>query len=236
MTISILTLFPEMFEGPFSYSIVKNAVKKGLIKINFVNIRDFGLSKHKIVDDKPYGGGKGMILKVDVLYKAIEHSKRKFKKNKGLKQRVILLDPSGTIYSQEIAESFSSLDHLIIICGHYEGFDNRIKKFIDMEISIGDYILTGGEIPAMVVIDSVARLFKGVLPSDVTKFESFSNNKKQTVLLEYPQYTRPEKFKNLKVPKVLLSGNHRKIKEWRRTQSEKITKSKRPDLLKGAGR
>ena len=231
MTISILTLFPEMFLGPFSHSIIKNAVNKGLLKINFVNIRGFGIGKHKTVDDKPYGGGQGMVLKVDVLYKAIEYARNSFKK-RNLKQKVVLLDPSGVKYNQKKAKDFPSLDHLIVVCGHYEGFDNRIRRFVDEEISIGDYVLTGGEIPAMVIVDSVARLVKGVLPENASDIESFSGTEGKNVLLEYPQYTRPEEFKNLKVPKTLLSGNHKEIENWRREQSIKITKNRRPDLLK----
>lgn len=229
MTISVLTLFPEMFEGPFSHSIIKNAIGKKLINLNFINIRDFGIGRHKIVDDRPYGGGRGMILRVDVLLNALESAKNKLKKN--IKQKIVLLDPSGKKYNQKKAQEFSTLDHLILICGHYEGFDARIKKYIDEEISVGDYILTGGEIPAMAIIDSVARLKQGVLPQNAADIESFSD-KDGAVLLEYPQYTRPENFKNLKVPKILLSGNHRKVKQWRENQAVRITKKKRPDLLK----
>ncbi len=255
MTISVLTLFPEMFKGPFSHSIIKNAIDKKLLRLNFVNIRDFGIGKHKTVDDRPYGGGKGMMLRVDVLLDALESAKTNFKKKAKSKsarlasqpasqaerggqgesvagrQKIVLLDPQGTIYNQKKAQEFSSLDHLILICGHYEGFDARIKEFIDEEISVGDYILTGGEIPAMAIIDSVVRLKHGVLPQNAADIESFSSRDGST-LLEYPQYTRPENFKNLKVPKILLSGNHQKVKEWREKQSIKITKKKRPDLLK----
>lgn len=255
MTISVLTLFPEMFEGPFSHSIIKNAIGKKLLNLNFINIRDFGIGRHKIVDDRPYGGGKGMILRVDVLLNALESAKNKFKKKAKSKparlasqparqagrvglgesvagrQKIVLLDPSGKKYNQKKAQELSTLDHLILICGHYEGFDARIKKYTDEEISVGDYILTGGEIPAMAIIDSVARLKQGVLPQNAADIESFSD-KDGEILLEYPQYTRPENFKNLKVPKILLSGNHRKVKEWRENQAIKITKKKRPDLLK----
>ena len=243
MTISVLTLFPEMFKGPFSHSIIKNAIGKKLLRLNFVNIRDFGIGKHKTVDDRPYGGGKGMMLRVDVLLDALESAKTNFKKKAKSKparlanesvagrQKIVLLDPQGAIYNQKKAQEFSSLDHLILICGHYEGFDARIKEFIDEEISVGDYILTGGEIPAMAIIDSVVRLKHGVLPQNAADIESFSN-RDGSLFLEYPQYTRPENFKNLKVPKILLSGNHKKVKEWREKQSIKITKKKRPDLLK----
>lgn len=234
MTISVLTLFPEMFEGPFSHSIVKNAVNKKLIDIRYVNLRDFGIGKHKIVDDRPYGGGKGMILRIDVLYDAISDIKNNFAKKKEVKQKVVLLDPSGTKYSQKKAKEFSKLDHLILVCGHYEGFDGRIKEFIDEEISIGDYVLTGGEIPSMVIVDSVARLVEGVIADTASDTESFSDSFETSKLLEYPQYTRPEKYKNLEVPKILLSGNHEDIKNWRKEQSLTITKTKRPDLLKSS--
>lgn len=230
MTISVLTLFPEMFEGPFSHSIIKNAVIKKLIKLNFVNIRDFGIGRHKTVDDRPYGGGKGMILRADVLFNALEFIVNKFK-NKKIKQKIILLDPKGAIYNQKKALEFSTLDHIILICGHYEGFDSRIKKFVDEEISVGDYVLTGGEIPAMIIVDSVARLKQGVLSKNATDIESFSGVN-GNLFLEYPQYTRPDKFKNLKVPKILLSGNHQEIKAWRKNESTRITKKNRPDLLK----
>ena len=216
MTISILTLFPEMFEGPFDHSIIKNAVNKGLVKINYINIRDFGIGRHKTVDDKPYGGGKGMILRVDVLEKAIENTKKSFKE-KG-REKVILFDPAGKKYHQKTAYRLSSLEHLILVCGHYEGFDARIKEFIDEEISLGDFILTGGEIPAIAVVDSVVRLIKGVLHDNVTDEESFSR-KEQGGLLEYFQYTRPAEYKKLKVPQVLLSGNHAEIEKWREANS-----------------
>ncbi|OGH23675.1 MAG: tRNA (guanosine(37)-N1)-methyltransferase TrmD [Candidatus Levybacteria bacterium RIFCSPLOWO2_01_FULL_38_13] len=229
MTISILTLFPEMFEGPFDHSIIKNAVNKGLVKINYINIRDFGIGRHKTVDDKPYGGGKGMILRVDVLEKAIENTKKSFKE-KG-REKVILFDPAGKKYHQKTAYRLSSLEHLILVCGHYEGFDARIKEFIDEEISLGDFILTGGEIPAIAVVDSVVRLIKGVLHDNVTDEESFSR-KEQGGLLEYFQYTRPAEYKKLKVPQVLLSGNHEKIRKWKERNARRITILKRPDLLK----
>lgn len=222
MKITILTLFPEMFEGPFSHSIVKRAIEKKLLDLQFVNIRDFGLGSHKLVDDAPYGGGKGMILRVDVLSSALE----KVKSKKFRKQRVILLSPHGKTFNQKLAGKLSKLDHLILVCGHYEGVDARFDKFIDGKISIGDFITTGGEIPAMLVVDSVARLIKGVLKEGVTSQESFSD------LLEYSQYTKPRIYKNLKVPEVLLSGNHKKIKEFREKESEKITSDLRPDLLR----
>ena len=230
MIISFITLFPQMFEGPFSHSIIKNAVKKGLIELNFVNLRDFGIGKHKLVDDRPYGGGKGMVLRVDVLNDAIEFTKKTYGKPKE-KQKVVLLDPTGTIYSQRKAKEFSKIDHLILVCGHYEGFDARVKTFVDEEISIGDFVLTGGELPAMIIADSVARLKDGVIAENAAENESFSNPE-NILLLEYPQYTRPEEFKDLKVPAILLSGNHEEINLWRKKQSLMLTKKNRPDLIK----
>lgn len=223
MKISILTLFPEMFSGPFDYSIIKNALAKKLVDLNFVNIRDFGIGRHKVVDDKPYGGGHGMLLRVDVLEKAIAKTKNKNLNN--AEQKVVLLSPHGKTFNQRKAQEFSDLRHLILICGHYEGVDERVKKFIDQELSIGDFITTGGEIPAMLVIDAVTRLIKGVLKEGVTSSESFSK------LLEYPQYTKPNIYKDLNVPPILLSGNHGEIKAWRDKISLKTTTRLRPDLL-----
>lgn len=223
MNISILTLFPEMFVGPFDSSIIKRARENKLVNIKFINIRDFGVGKHRQVDDTPYGGGNGMVLKVDVLQKAIEKSKIK---NLGkTEEKIILLGAHGKTFNQGLAEKFSKLKHLIIICGHYEGFDERIKKFIDEEISIGDFIVTGGEIPAMLITDSILRLVRGVIKEGSAESESFSP------YLEYPQYTKPVSYKNLSVPAILLSGNHIKIKEWRNEQSLKTTAKLRPDLL-----
>jgi tRNA (guanine37-N1)-methyltransferase len=224
MQITIITLFPEMFQGPFDSSIIKRAIDKQLIKINFINLRDFGLGPHKTVDDTPYGGGKGMILRVDVLRKAIAAAKDKNLDKK--EQQVILLSAHGRQFGQKIARDFLQLKNLILICGHYEGFDERVKQFIDGEISVGDFILTGGEIPAMLITDAVSRLVSGVIKDDSAAFESFSP------FLEYPQYTKPQTFNNLKVPKILLSGNHAKINEWREKESLKITAKLRPDLIK----
>jgi tRNA (guanine37-N1)-methyltransferase len=223
MRISILTLFPEMFTGPFDYSIVKNAKEKKLIDVNFVNIRDFGIGRHKVVDDKPYGGGHGMILRVDVLEKAINASKENKLTNS--EQKVVLLSAHGKTFNQKKAVELSSLRHLILICGHYEGVDERVKNFIDEELSIGDFIVTGGEIPAMLVTDAITRLIKGVLKEGVTTSESFSK------LLEYPQYTKPNTYKDSDVPPVLLSGDHEKIKSWRNKISLDTTSKLRPDLL-----
>lgn len=227
MKISIITLFPEMFEGPFSHSIVKNAQAKKIVSINLVNIRDFGIGRHKVVDDKPYGGGIGMVLRVDVVDAAI--SKTKDQRLMTKDQRVILLSAHGKTFNQEKALEFSKIKHLILICGHYEGIDERVKEFIDEEISIGDFVLTGGEIPAMLITDSVVRLIDGVLKKGATDTESFSGESK---LLEYPQYTKPNTYKNLNVPPILLGGNHGKIKEWRNKESAKTTLKFRPDLLK----
>lgn len=223
MKISILTLFPEMFNGPFGYSIIKNASQKKLVTINFVNIRDFGIGKHRSVDDAPYGGGNGMVLKVDVLAKAIEKTRDPDLTAK--KQRVILLDPHGKTFNQKKAQELSKLKHIILVCGHYEGVDARIDKFIDETVSIGNFITTGGEIPAMLITDSVIRLIKGTLKKGVTAVESFSP------YLEYPQYTRPKVYKKISVPKILLSGNHKEINKWRQDKSLESTIKFRPDLI-----
>lgn len=223
MKISILTLFPEMFNGPFDYSIIKRARDKKIVDIELINLRNFGIGKHKIVDDKPYGGGSGMILKIDVLDKAIKFIKNK---NKTIKHKVILLSAQGKTFNQKIAKDYSKLDHVILISGHYEDYDARIKKFIDEEVSIGDFILTGGELPAMIIADCIVRLLPEVLKEGVTDNESFSK------YLEFPQYTRPEVYKNLKVPEILKSGNHKEIKNWRLEKSIELTKKIRPDLIK----
>lgn len=212
-----------MFKGPFDSSIVKRSIEKKLVEINYVNIRDFGIGSHKMVDDRPFGGGKGMILRADVLEPAILNSKLNLKSEK-----VILLAPSGKKYSQKKAGEFSKLKHLILVCGHYEGVDARIDKFVDEKISIGDFIATGGEIPAMLIVDSVVRLLQGSLKKGVVENESFSP------FLEYPQYTKPRVFKNLSVPKVLLSGNHKKIEDYRKKESLKVTLKERIDLVKKA--
>ena len=212
-----------MFKGPFDYSIIKRARDKGIVDIEFVNIRDFGIGIHKVVDNKAYGGGKGMILRVDILDNAIK--KIKNSKLSAKEQKVILLDPQGNTFNQKRAESFSRLKHLILVCGHYEGVDKRIEKFVDEKISVGDFIVSGGEIPAMLVIDAIARLIKGVLKECVINSETFSP------YLEYPQYTKPRCYKNLRVPKILLNGNHKKIDNWRQRQSIKNTLLLRRDLL-----
>ena len=221
MKFDILTLFPEMFET-VKQSIIGRAVEKDLIDINLINIRDFSENKHKKVDDTPYGGGAGMVMMPDVVYRA--YLAIKDKEN----AKVIYLSPKGKTLNQKRVESLSKEKHLILLCGHYEGIDQRVlDEIVDEEISIGDYVLTGGEIPAMVLIDSVSRYIDGVLKDESIKEESFSNG-----LLEYPQYTRPEFFLDKSVPKILLSGHHENIRKWREEQSLKITKINRPDLLK----
>jgi len=232
MKITILTLFPEMFIGPFDHSIIKNAKQKCLIEIDFINIRDFGKGRHKVVDDTEYGGGIGMVIKVDVLHQAIQSARcKRMQDAKECKEKVVLLSATGKTYNQQIARSFSELDHLILLCGHYEGVDERTKNYIDQEISIGDFILTGGEIPSMLLVDSITRLIKGVLPEGAVEDESFSEIENQTIL-EYPHYTNPRDYNGYIVPEVLLSGNHQKINDWRKNQAIEKTKKIRPDLLK----
>jgi len=219
MKFDVLTLFPEMFE-PLKESILGKAREKGLININLINIRDFSKDKHKKVDDTPYGGGAGMVIRPDVVYDAYESIKDK-------KAKVIYLSPQGKTLNQEKVEELAKQEHLILICGHYEGIDQRVLDKLEVEeISIGDYVLTGGELPAMVLIDSVSRYVEGVIAKESIEEESFSNN-----LLEYPQYTRPEEFMGIKVPEVLISGHHENIRKWRYEKQLEITKNKRPDLL-----
>lgn len=241
MKITILTLFPNMIHGFVNESILKRAQMKKLVQIEVVNIRDFAVDTYGTVDNKPYGGGVGMVMRIEPIYKAIQFAKSKFqnpnpkqipKSKLQIKQKVILTSAKGKTYSQTMALQYSTFDHLIIICGHYEGVDERILDYVDEEISIGDYVLTGGELPACIIADSVGRLVKGVLTHDkATEIESYAKSGGLT-LLEYPQYTRPEEFMGKKVPEILLSGNHEKIKEWREKMSYKETKIKRPDLLK----
>ena len=219
MQFDVLTLFPSMFSS-LEESIIGKARERGLININVINIRDFSKDKHKKVDDTPYGGGAGMVMKPDVVYDAYMSVKTDDAK-------VIYMSPQGKKLNQKKVEELSKEKHLTILCGHYEGVDQRvIDEIVDEEISIGDYVLTGGEIPAMILIDSVSRYVEGVLKGDSIKEESFSQG-----LLEYPQYTRPEVFKGMAVPEVLRTGNHQKIERWRRNQSLKVTLNKRPDLL-----
>lgn len=221
MKFDVLTLFPEMFDT-IKQSIIGRAIEKDLIEVNTINIREFSKDKHKKVDDTPYGGGAGMVIMPDVVYDAYNSVKNKEN------AKVIYLSPKGNVLNQQKVESLSKQEHIILLCGHYEGIDQRVlDKIVDEEVSIGDYVLTGGELPAMVLIDSISRYVEGVLKKDSIQEESFSNG-----LLEYPQYTRPEVFLDKKVPEVLLSGHHENIKKWREEQSLKITKQNRPDLLK----
>lgn len=220
MKISILTLFPEMFENFVSSSIIKRAIDSKLVDIEIVNIRDFSHLNNKQVDDTPYGGGAGMVMRADIVLKAIESVKDD-------DSLIILMSPGGKTFNQSISYELSKNKHLIFVCGHYEGIDDRILKYIDMELSIGDFILTGGEIPAMAMSDSIIRLIPGVIRQESSENESFNNS-----LLDYPVYTRPSEFNGDEVPSVLLSGNHSKIAEWRKNEALKRTKEKRPDLLK----
>ena len=225
MKIDILTLFPEMFEGVFSESMIRIARKKGVCEINVHDLRRWTTDRHRTVDDKPYGGGPGMVMKVEPVDKALEEIKRKAK---GTQPKVVLLTPQGDKLNQKLARKLARGDHYILLCGHYEGFDERIRTLVDMEVSIGDYILTCGEIPAMVFCDSVIRLLPGVLgDAECLTDESFENG-----ILEYPQYTRPSEYNEMKVPEVLLSGDDKKIKEWRKEKAFKRTRERRPDLLR----
>lgn len=226
LKISVITLFPEVFSANLNFSILKRAQEKNLIEFNIVNHRDFGQGVHKVVDDKPYGGGAGMLLKVDVLNDAIEHTKQNIPGEK-----VVLLDPQGVVYKQAIAEDFSKLAHIILVCGHYEGFDERVRTLVDMELSVGDYVLTGGEIPALTVIDSVTRLIPGVLKDTTATVNESHSESDKFRLLEGPAYTRPEIFNNIKVPSVFLSGDPKKIAEFKKSASLETTKRIRPDLI-----
>ncbi len=220
MQFDVLTLFPEMFI-PLQKSILERAQKNGNININLINIRDFSKDKHKKVDDTPYGGGAGMVIRPDVVYDAYNSIENREN------AKVIFLSPQGKTLNQQKVEELSNQEHLILLCGHYEGIDQRVlDKIVDEEISIGDYVLTGGELPSMVLIDAVSRYVDGVLNKESIKEESFSNN-----LLEYPQYTRPETFLDEKIPEVLISGHHENIRKWREEQSKIITNRKRPDLF-----
>ncbi len=220
MKFDVLTLFPNMFKS-LEESVIGKAIEKKLIEINLINIRDFSKDKHKKVDDTPYGGGAGMVMKPDVVYDA-------YLSVKDEKAKVIYLTPQGNVLNQEKVKQLSKNEHLILLCGHYEGIDQRVlDEIVDEEISIGDYVLTGGELPAMVLIDSVSRYIEGVINEESIEEESFSTN-----LLEYPQYTRPEEFRGRKVPDVLISGHHENIKKWRAEKALEVTKKKRPDLLK----
>ncbi|MDO8748730.1 MAG: tRNA (guanosine(37)-N1)-methyltransferase TrmD [Candidatus Omnitrophota bacterium] len=229
MLIDIITIFPEVCKPYLDSSILGIAQEKGKLEIRLHNLRDYTLDKHRKVDDRPFGGGPGMILTAEPVFRAVEAIKRTADSGQRT-TKVILLTPQGKTLNQKLAEKLSKRKHLILICGRYEGVDERVREsLVDEEISIGDYILSGGELAALVLTDSLARLLPGVLGhKDSNVRESFSNN-----LLEYPQYTRPADFRGLGVPQVLLSGDHKKIEEWRKHQAVKITKKKRPDLLRG---
>ena len=219
MKIDILTIFPNMFEGFLNTSIIKRAIEDKLVEINTINIRDYSDYPNKKVDDYPFGGGGGMVLMPEPIYKAVESIRTE-------DSLVVLMTPQGRTYYQEMAYELLDYNHIIIICGHYEGFDERILDLVDLEISIGDYILTGGEIPSMVIADSIVRLVDGVIQKDSHINESFQNN-----LLDYPVYTKPQDFKGKKVPEVLISGHHENIRKWRLEQQIEKTKQRRPDLL-----
>ena len=219
MKIDILTLFPNMFTGFINESIIKRAINSDLVKINVHNIRDYSPFKNKQVDDYPFGGGPGMVLMCEPIFNAIEDLRRE-------NTKVIMLTPSGEVFNQKVATRLSKFEHIILLCGHYEGFDERIKTIVDMEISIGDYILTGGEIPAMAITDTIVRLIPGVINNESLDSESFNDN-----LLDYPVYTRPEVFRDMKVPEVLLSGHHANIEKYRKEEQLRITKERRKDLL-----
>ena len=220
MKIDVLTLFPEMFAGPLDVSMVARARKAGLLDLQVRNLRDWTHDRHKTVDDRPFGGGPGMVLKPEPIFEAVEALA-------GEKTRVLMMAPTGRVFTQAVARELAVEEHLLFLCGSYEGFDERIRTLIDDEISIGDYVLTNGGLPAMVVIDAVTRLIPGVLGDDESAHdESFSHG-----LLEYPHYTRPAEFRGMKVPDILLSGNHAEIEKWRREQSKLRTQERRPDLL-----
>lgn len=224
MKIDVLTLFPRMFEGPMGESIIGKAVDKGLLDINISNFRDYSDNKHQTVDDYPYGGGAGMLLKVQPIYDNIQAIE---KAAPDVKKRVILLDPAGKRFDQKMAKEFSQEEHLVFICGHYEGYDERIRTLVTDEVSLGDYVLTGGELGAMVMIDATVRLLPDVLGNQTSaQTDSYS-----TGLLEHPQYTRPAEYKGMKVPEVLTNGNHKLIEEWQLKESLRRTYQRRPDLL-----
>lgn len=226
--IDVITIFPEIFDGITAFGVVKEAFKKNLCKLNIYNLRDFSDYKHGRVDDRPYGGGTGMVLMPEPLDRAVNFIRKKNKVGNKEKQKTLLLTPRGNKLNQAGLKYLAGLENIILICGRYEGVDQRvIESLVDMELSIGDYVLTGGEVPAMVIIDGVIRLLPGVVGKEESlKTESFENN-----LLDYSQYTRPEIFKGMSVPGVLVSGNHKKIKKWRKEKSLEITRTKRPDLF-----
>lgn len=224
MQIDVLSLFPEMFEGPMNTSIIGKAQEKGVANIDITDFRKFAVNKHGHVDDYPYGGGAGMLLRVDPINDALEEIAEN---HPDTKKRVILMDPAGETFTQKHAESFAEDDHLIFICGHYEGYDERIRSYVTDEISVGDYVLTGGELGAMIVIDATVRLLEDAVGNE----ESITGDSFSTGLLEYPQYTRPAEYKGMTVPDVLMSGNHAKIADWKGKESLRRTYERRPDML-----
>ena len=226
MLIDIITLFPEMFTGVFGESIIKRAVDKKILELRFTQLRDFAFDKHRQVDDSPFGGGAGMVLKPEPVYRAVRDVLAK--SDEKFSRKIILPDPSGEVFTQAKAKELAAVDQIIFVCGHYEGFDARIYDLADELISIGDYVLTGGELPAMVIVDAVARMLPNVLGSE----ESATTDSFFDGMLGFPQYTRPREFEGKLVPEVLLSGNHAEIKKWRETQSLNLTRTRRPDLLK----
>lgn len=221
MVIDVLTLFPNMYDNFLTESIIKRAIDKGKVKVNIHNIRDYTVYNNNQVDDYPFGGGGGMVLMCDPIFRAIDALKDD-------DAFIIMMTPGGIVYKEKVAYDLSQKKHLIILCGHYEGFDERIKTIVDMEISIGDFVLTGGEIPSMVVMDSVIRLIPGVINSNSLTSESFNDN-----LLDYPNYTKPVEYRGMKVPDVLLSGHHENINKYRHEKQIELTKKNRPDLLGG---
>lgn len=223
MLVQIMTLFPQMFDGPFNHSILKRAQEQNLIEFRMLNFREYAYDKHRMVDDTPYGGGCGMVLKPEPIYRCLQAAK-----TNGPTPKVILMTPQGIPFVQPMARELATQEHLIVICGHYEGFDERIRAYVDLELSLGDFVLTGGELAAMVVVDAVARLIPGVLGAeDSAVYDSFSAG-----LLDYPHYTRPVEFEGVKVPDILLSGHHAQIEAWRHKEALLKTARRRPDLLK----
>ena len=225
MLVDIITLFPEMFAGVFGESIIKRAVDKNILSVRFTQLRDFAFDKHRHVDDSPFGGGAGMVLKPEPIYRAVRDVLSRSDENSA--RKIIITDPGGEVFNQSKAKELAALDQLVFICGHYEGFDARIYDLADELISIGDYVLTGGELPAMVIVDAVARMLPNVLGSaESAETDSFFDG-----ILGFPQYTRPREFEGKAVPEVLLSGNHAEIKKWREAQALNLTRARRPDLI-----
>lgn len=230
MRFDVITIFPQIFDSFLTTSLIARGIKKNIIDINILDLRSATTDNHKTVDEKPYGGGPGMVLKVDIMDKMIKKVLKLGKISRS-KTKIILLTPQGKVFNQSTSQKLSTASRLIFICGHYEGFDERIRNLVDEEISIGDYILTGGEIPAMVLIDSISRNLKGFLGKESSMLEESFSLKMNNLLLEYPHYTRPENYQGQKVPKVLLSGNHQEINNWRMKSALKKTRRRRPDLI-----